>query len=620
MGDPAVAALRGAFSALELIVGITLGVLSPVVDACGRRARVLYRWAHFIVGCLIALLGSVALSAALAVPAWTTFAVVATLWWSVFLPTEDLVAMHRVGHVSPAYVRFALLALADVVGARDVHKTYVDDSDDESEEDGPVSDDEGNPTVAGSSPGKGAPATRPVGSHPARDASDDSPSKWREAERLRDRKLRADKRKRAVLYRQVNRHVMVPLRVAMRAILRWQGLIAREEEERLELERLRREARAASGGKSDDFGKDKAVKRRVLPHPSTWPHRPVFVRFNPRADKQRALGGWATRWGPDLTTKVKTLRELEEDERVREELESVANGAATVFESTDWDANGGRGDAGGGGGAGGVGGGSKAPSKVPSPVDTCCPVNTETWMNFESELFVGKIVCRFKGIGCPANPAAVKTKEDFFKTQKRCTFQVLVQGRFKERVRASEIQTGGEFGKPFQDVPPHYLIKAGCKFFQALTPGLEIDLLCDEPYYMALLGGTVTTLSIDETEDVAADPLTDVAEDNGRMFGGESYSVSRRSRTLGNPDTAAEYWYNTSDVYTFDYFQSVLLFDEYCLDIGIVKLRLDRHLNGNPICIMAKHVDGRYVYNFEIFHECLLSKSDQAPPGYGAKT
>jgi len=263
---------------------------------------------------------------------------------------------------------------------------------------------------------------------------------------------------------------------------------------------------------------------------------------------------------------------------------------------------------------------SKVPSKVPSPVDTCCPVNTETWMSFESELFVGKIVCRFRGIGCPANPAAVKTKDDFFKTQKRCTFQVLVQGRFKERVMASEIQTGGEFGKPFQDVPPHYLIKAGCKFFQALTPGLEIDLLCDEPYYMALLGGTVTTLAIDETEDKAADPLSDVAEDNGRMFGGEGYSVSRRSRTLGNPDTAAEYWYNTSDVYTFDYFQSVLLFDEYCLDIGIVKLRLDRHLNGNPICIMAKHVDGRYVYNFEIFHECLLSKSDQAPPGYGAKT
>ena len=256
------AALRGAFSALELIVGIMLAVLSPVVDACGRRARVLYRWAHFIVGCLIALLGSVAVSAALALPAWTTFAVVAALWWSVFLPTEDLVAMHRSGHVSPAYVRFALLALADVVGARDVHKTYVDESDDESEEDGPAEeDDEGNANVPrGSSPGKGA-ATRPVGSQP-RDASDSPSNAWNEAERLRDRKLREDKRKRAVLYRQVNRHVMVPLRVAMRAILRWQGLISSSEEERLELERLRREARAASGGGGDDFNRKGIRPRR----------------------------------------------------------------------------------------------------------------------------------------------------------------------------------------------------------------------------------------------------------------------------------------------------------------------------------------------------------------------
>jgi hypothetical protein len=26
---------------------------------------------------------------------------------------------------------------------------------------------------------------------------------------------------------------------------------------------------------------------------------------------------------------------------------------------------------------------------------------------------------------------------------------------------------------------------------------------------------------------------------------------------------------------------------------------------------MAKHQDGRYVYNFEIFHECLLPKTEQ---------
>ena len=322
MGDPVVAAVRGAFSALELVISIVLGVLSPLVDACGRRAKVVYRWAHFVVGALIALLGSVALASACSLPAWITLLVVVTFGWSLVLPTDDLVAMHRKGYVSPAYVRVALLFIADLLGARDVEKYYVDESD--SEDEG-LSDDEGNPHVPGSSPTKAAAA----GAVPRRGHSrkgsvvldgtqgdPDSPSKWREAERLRDRKLRADERKRAVLYRQVNRHVMVPLRMAMRLVLRWQGLIAREEEERAELERLRREARAA--GKDESTSKSSTQKRRVLPHPSTWPHRPVFVRFNPRGDKQRALRGWATRWGPDTTNSVKTLRELEEDERVRE--------------------------------------------------------------------------------------------------------------------------------------------------------------------------------------------------------------------------------------------------------------------------------------------------------------
>ena len=203
------------------------------------------------------------------------------------------------------------------------------------------------------------------------------------------------------------------------------------------------------------------IPKRALPHPATWPHRPVFVRFSPRDHgTQRALSGWATRWGPD---------------------ESAP--------------------------------GSKAP---PSAVDLNCPVNTETCMSFESELFVGKIICRFKGIGCPANPSAVKTKEEHFR-RKRCTFQVLVQGRFKEAVATHLILTGGEFAKPFTDRPPTYLVSAGCKFFAHLTPGLELDLLCDEPYYVATLGGTVTTLSVDDAED-APDPTDlEVRENNAKM-------------------------------------------------------------------------------------------------------
>jgi hypothetical protein len=150
--------------------------------------------------------------------------------------------------------------------------------------------------------------------------------------------------------------------------------------------------------------------------------------------------------------------------------------------------------------------------------------------------------------------------------------QVLVQGRFKEEVPTHKILTGGEFSKPFTDRPPTYLVSAGCKFFAHLTPvglgicamlfccqntsiddsrygpckqsdtrecqpyppGLELDMLCDEPYYVATLGGTVTTLGVHKPE-TAPDPLGDIKEENDLMggdFKGAKMSVSRRCRIL----------------------------------------------------------------------------------------
>ena len=96
-----------------------------------------------------------------------------------------------------------------------------------------------------------------------------------------------------------------------------------------------------------------------------------------------------------------------------QELASASNGAATVFEpanlsETDTAGNNKENNA----GVNNV----KKDARVPSPVDMNCPVNTETCMDFESELFVGTVLIRFKGIGCPGNPAAVKTKDEFFKT------------------------------------------------------------------------------------------------------------------------------------------------------------------------------------------------------------
>ena len=579
-------------------------------------AKFFWRQAHFGVGVGLSVTLGVLLSLALNTSVFVTVLVVSLTTWHLFLPTEDLVWMSRRGYVSPAYVRVGMSVLASFVGIDDEVETAereaeaalaakvkrYEDANSAKKHDKPKTPsgwtdsampDEVQVTEKDEAAGDDDDEDEDK-IHLDSDSSDDDDDAVTKKKRLkrRLRKLQGMRTKGVI---------KKPLRAILRQIMRHQGLLPGVDESEDDMRRrMNQDENDASisgntlGGRksSRDNLVQKNIPKRALPDPKTWPHRPVFVRFSPRDNgTQKALAGWATQWGPD-TSNV----------------------------------------------------GEKNPPKIE---EQNCPVNTETAMHFESELFIGTIVCRFKGIICPNNTYATKTTDAFFK-KKRCTFQVLVQGKFKEEVSTEKILTGGEFHKPFTERPPNYLVSAGCKFFAALTPGLELDLLCPEPYYTATLGGTVTVLSVDDEED-APDPLSDVVESNAKLggafretsrniFGGVAddddpitqngsstpttptspkqngsagLSVSKRCRILGDPATAKNYTYNTTDVYTFDYFQSVLLFDVYCLDIGIVKLKLYRHVDGQPLGIMAKHVDGRYLYNFEIFHECLLPKTEQ---------
>jgi len=298
--------------------------------------------------------------------------------------------------------------------------------------------------------------------------------------------------------------------------------------------------------------------RRRLPPVTTWPHRPVFVRASART-RTKTRDGWATKDGPKF---------------VRDD-----------------------------------------PSARVRAVDANVPVNTETAMSFETELFVGKIVCRFKGVAASAGG----TPETWF-ARKRCTFQVSVQGRFKECVRCDELFTGGEFYKPFINAPPRPLVYAGQQFFKALTPSLQIDMLADVPYYYAPLGSTLTVLAA-HAADAAPEATDPDIDENTKRIGGpfaRGVSVYERCRIMSDPKQSSALYFNTEDVYTFDYKQNVLLFDDYVLDVGFTKVDLAHHLDGQPLSFFAKQVrpghPPRYAYSYEIWHEALLASASERTP------
>jgi hypothetical protein len=347
--------------------------------------------------------------------------------------------------------------------------------------------------------------------------------------------------------------------------------LTKEEYEKRERERAERKARAAWREMREKQKEKNDPQFRPLPESRLWPHAPVFIRSSPRERSQRCINNsWSK-------LKKSDEKKTKEDKVVNEEEKE---GDAEWNELTD-----------------------------------TCPVNTETALEFETDIFKGKVVCRFLGI-------KGATPEEFYiergKICNNIAFQVVVQGEFKERIRMDQVVTGGEFRRPFENIPPRTIVYTGQELFKVITPGLACDVTADEPYYLALLGGLVSQMSVD-TKDTVPNILDfvipeqcDIIEGNNGFFqDGKHLDVqtrgSRRVKQLANPATAKQYYYEPGLVYTFDNMQSYLHLDTYSFDVGkVLTLKLERHLNGQPIQFFAKTGDGRYAFCFEMWHEKLL--------------
>ena len=97
----------------------------------------------------------------------------------------------------------------------------------------------------------------------------------------------------------------------------------------------------------------------------------------------------------------------------------------------------------------------------------------------------------------------------------------------------------------------------------------------------------------------------------GGIFEGGHVTPARRKRHLASPDRAEKYSFDSESVYTFDFYQNILDTATYSLDLGFTKLGMTKVLDGQPIQILAKHSDGRSIWNFQVWHKNLLPKEKQ---------
>ncbi|CAB9496872.1 expressed unknown protein [Seminavis robusta] len=218
---------------------------------------------------------------------------------------------------------------------------------------------------------------------------------------------------------------------------------------------------------------------------------------------------------------------------------------------------------------------------------------------FETPFFKGKILLRFRGNGDS------ESQDAYFGQHKKRLMQTVVQGRFKQKAKMSDVFVGSVFNRPLAQKPPAFVAKLMDKAMKRMAPGIIMDLVSDQPRVVALYAGTAQSVSID-TPGTEPDMMgTEIRENVAGYLGSKfaSLSINKRKKQLSSPAQAEQYEYDTDHVYTFH------SYDE-AVDYGSGKIRVPMYgdydikkaLGHQPLKLSAVTSQGDVIYSFELRH------------------
>ena len=136
--------------------------------------------------------------------------------------------------------------------------------------------------------------------------------------------------------------------------------------------------------------------------------------------------------------------------------------------------------------------------------------------------------------------------------------------------------------------------------------------------------------------------LPDICEptiEDTKLLGGnfalKKYSAPRRKQMMSNPEVrhsvrfslwshkrtnalciclllfAKNYVFDPKYEYKFTLYSHAVFFHTYKANLAITSLHLASYLNNQPLQIMAKDDSGRYLFNYDVWHESLLSPDER---------
>ncbi|KXZ48705.1 hypothetical protein GPECTOR_26g608 [Gonium pectorale] len=238
-------------------------------------------------------------------------------------------------------------------------------------------------------------------------------------------------------------------------------------------------------------------------------------------------------------------------------------------------------------------------------------------IRLESELFSGELLVFVRGL--PNTPVHL------FAGKKRASW-VAMQGRFKAPLSLDSVVTGQEFSRPFRRLPAAWFVEhVLIGLARQVSPSMRVGPLSSPSLLMPLIASAqLVNVSEPGTQPPAMACPEDVrlfcpqltarratagggGDASGAASASQPASSEARRRYFTSPRNRAGLVYDTRRVWTFHFWQQFVDLSTYKLDFSGLSYDLVRHLDGQPLQIMAKdESSGRYLYNVSVWHERLL--------------
>eukprot|EP00798_Chlamydomonas_sp_ICE-L_P022718 gene22718-29881_t len=221
---------------------------------------------------------------------------------------------------------------------------------------------------------------------------------------------------------------------------------------------------------------------------------------------------------------------------------------------------------------------------------------------FETDLFKGVAIVYLKGLP--------STKPAQFEGVKRHSW-IAIQGKFKTPISVDTLITGQEFDRPFEGLPPRWLLdKVFLSLAARINPSMRVGAMSAPTFMMPLISSA--QLFNVSREGEAPPPMA--AEEDCRLLllhlvkkNGEPVSSSERRSMMSKQKDRVGYRFGTEHVVTFHLYQNQIDMATMSLAFAGQRVGMSGYLAGQPLQLMTKDEEtGKYLYNFDLWHESLI--------------